>query len=98
MKKARFWAYFMTGLLVFSTLTNDYIVANAESVDGAEEVVEEASRKIGHRRHEFVYGDVQLVPDAALGAVDDAERDALHAPELVEVVAPRMLWQVLPAD
>ncbi|SCY01245.1 hypothetical protein SAMN02910292_00606 [Lachnospiraceae bacterium XBB2008] len=42
MKKARFWAIFMTGLLVFSTLTNDYIVANAEDLDGiAETPVEE---------------------------------------------------------
>ena len=41
MKKARFWAIFMTGLLVFSTLTNDYIVANAEDLEGATETVEE---------------------------------------------------------
>ncbi|MBO4899184.1 MAG: hypothetical protein J5509_02735 [Lachnospiraceae bacterium] len=37
MKKARFWAIFMTGLLVFSTLTNDCIVAGAVEPDGIEQ-------------------------------------------------------------
>ncbi|MCR5511692.1 MAG: hypothetical protein K6F54_12190 [Lachnospiraceae bacterium] len=37
MNKARFWAVFMTCLLVFSTFTNDFIVANAEIPDGIEQ-------------------------------------------------------------
>ena len=38
MKKARFWALLMTAVLVFSTLSNDYIVASASE---GEPVVEE---------------------------------------------------------
>ena len=38
MKMARFWALFLTGLLVFSTLTNDYLITvNAEESDGIEQ-------------------------------------------------------------
>ncbi|SCY83035.1 hypothetical protein SAMN02910292_03119 [Lachnospiraceae bacterium XBB2008] len=37
MNKARFWAVFMTCLLVFSTFTNDFIVANAEIPDVIEQ-------------------------------------------------------------
>ncbi len=36
MKKARFWALLLTGILVFSTLSNDYIVASAAEVESEE--------------------------------------------------------------